>query len=42
MYAQKQKGNIKEQLRYIGRYIRRPAIGINRFVGRVMKRKKFL
>lgn len=30
MYAPKQKGNIKEQLRYIGRYIRRPAIGINR------------
>ncbi|WP_339060280.1 transposase [Tepidibacillus marianensis] len=30
VYAPKQKGNIKEQLRYIGRYIRRPAIGINR------------
>lgn len=30
MYAPKQRGNIKEQLRYIGRYIRRPAIGINR------------
>jgi len=30
VYAPKQKGKIKEQLRYIGRYIRRPAIGINR------------
>lgn len=30
VHAPKQKGNIKEQLRYIGRYIRRPAIGINR------------
>ena len=30
VYAPKQKGNVKEQLRYIGRYIRRPAIGINR------------
>jgi predicted transcriptional regulator len=30
VYAPKQRGNIKEQLRYIGRYIRRPAIGINR------------
>lgn len=30
VYAPKQKGNIKEQLRYIGRYMRRPAIGINR------------
>lgn len=30
VHAPKQKGNVKEQLRYIGRYIRRPAIGINR------------
>jgi hypothetical protein len=30
VHAPKQKGNLKEQLRYIGRYIRRPAIGINR------------
>ncbi|MDL0421356.1 transposase [Caldibacillus thermoamylovorans] len=30
VHAPKQKGNIKEQLRYIGRYIRRPAIGVNR------------
>lgn len=30
VYAPKQRGKIKEQLRYIGRYIRRPAIGINR------------
>lgn len=30
VYAPKQKGNVKEQLRYIGRYIRRPAIGMNR------------
>lgn len=30
VYAPKQKGNVKEQLRYIGRYMRRPAIGINR------------
>jgi len=30
VYAPKQKGKVKEQLRYIGRYIRRPAIGINR------------
>ncbi|MFZ3580509.1 IS91 family transposase, partial [Virgibacillus sp. DJP39] len=30
VYAPKQKGKIAEQLRYIGRYIRRPAIGINR------------
>ena len=30
VYAPKQRGNVKEQLRYIGRYIRRPAIGINR------------
>ncbi|WP_422674094.1 IS91 family transposase [Caldifermentibacillus hisashii] len=30
VYAPKQRGKIKEQLRYIGRYIRRPAIGMNR------------
>lgn len=30
VHAPKQKGKVKEQLRYIGRYIRRPAIGINR------------
>ncbi len=30
VHAPKQRGNVKEQLRYIGRYIRRPAIGINR------------
>ncbi|TFJ94437.1 IS91 family transposase [Lentibacillus salicampi] len=30
VYAPKQRGKIKEQLRYIGRYMRRPAIGINR------------
>lgn len=30
VYAPKQRGKIKEQLRYIGRYIRRPAIGTNR------------
>nr|WP_275403070.1 transposase [Sporosarcina limicola] len=30
VHAPKQKGNVKEQLRYIGRYIRRPAIGPNR------------
>lgn len=30
VYAPKQRGKIKEQLRYIDRYIRRPAIGINR------------
>lgn len=30
MYAPKQRGKIKDQLRYIGRYMRRPAIGINR------------
>ena len=27
---QNKRGKVKEQLRYIGRYIRRPAIGINR------------
>lgn len=32
IYAPKQKGNFKEQLKYIGRYMRRPAIGINRIV----------
>nr|WP_245590400.1 transposase [Aneurinibacillus terranovensis] len=30
VYAPKQKGNIKEQLKYIGRYIRRPAIALHR------------
>ena len=30
MHAPKQKGNVKEQLGYIGRYIRRPAIAIHR------------
>jgi hypothetical protein len=30
VYAPKQKGNVKEQLKYIGRYIRRPAIAIHR------------
>jgi hypothetical protein len=30
VYAPKQRGKVKEQLRYIGRYMRRPAIGINR------------
>lgn len=30
VYAPKQKGNIKEQLKYIGRYIRRPAISLGR------------
>jgi len=30
IYAPKQRGKIKEQLRYIGRYFRRPAIGLNR------------
>lgn len=30
MYAPKQKGNVKEQLKYIGRYIRRPAIALGR------------
>ncbi len=30
VYAPKQRGKLKEQLRYIGRYIRRPAIGMNR------------
>lgn len=32
IYAPKQKGNFKKQLQYIGRYMRRPAIGINRIV----------
>lgn len=32
IYAPKQKGNVREQLRYIGRYMRRPAIGMNRIV----------
>ena len=32
IYAPKQRGNIKEQLRYIGRYMRRPAIGMNRIL----------
>ncbi|GAB6170646.1 hypothetical protein JCM15765_01240 [Paradesulfitobacterium aromaticivorans] len=30
VYAPKQKGNVKEQLAYIGRYIRRPAIALHR------------
>lgn len=30
VYAPKQKGNVKEQLAYIGRYIRRPAISLKR------------
>src|SRR5690554_5990992 len=30
VHAPKQKGKVKEQLMYIGRYIRRPAIGLNR------------
>ncbi|KIY21678.1 hypothetical protein UB32_12600 [Mesobacillus subterraneus] len=30
IFAPKQKGNEKEQLRHIGRYIRRSAIGLNR------------
>lgn len=30
VYAPKQKGKIKDQLRYISRYMRRPAIGIHR------------
>lgn len=30
VYAPKQKGNVKKQLAYIGRYIRRPAIAIHR------------
>lgn len=30
MYAPKQKVNVKEQLKYIGRYIRRPAISLGR------------
>ncbi len=30
IYAPKHKGNIREQLAYIGRYIRRPAIAIHR------------
>ena len=32
VYAPKQKGNVKYQLQYIGRYMRRPAIGLNRIV----------
>ena len=32
IYAPKQRGNIKAQLRYIGRYMRRPAIGMNRIL----------
>ncbi len=32
IYAPKQRGSIKEQLRYIARYMRRPAIGMNRIV----------
>lgn len=30
VHAPKQMGKVQEQLRYIGRYIRRPAIGLNR------------
>ena len=30
VYAPKQKGNVKEQIGYIGRYIRRPAIALHR------------
>ncbi|TCP16620.1 transposase-like zinc-binding protein [Scopulibacillus darangshiensis] len=30
VYAPKQKGNVKEQLKYIARYIRRPAIALGR------------
>ncbi|OLO28110.1 hypothetical protein BTR23_18555 [Alkalihalophilus pseudofirmus] len=30
VHAPKQKGKVQEQLMYIGRYIRRPAIGLNR------------
>lgn len=32
VYAPKSRGNVTEQLRYIGRYMRRPAIGLNRIV----------
>jgi hypothetical protein len=32
VYAPKQKGNIREQLRYIGRYLRRPAMGMSRII----------
>lgn len=32
IYAPKQKGNVREQLRYIGRYLRRPAIGMSRII----------
>ena len=30
VYAPKQKGNVKVQIGYIGRYIRRPAIALHR------------
>jgi hypothetical protein len=30
IHAPKQRGNVKEQLGYIGRYIRRPAIALHR------------
>jgi hypothetical protein len=30
IYAPKQKGNVREQLKYIGRYLRRPAIALHR------------
>jgi hypothetical protein len=30
VYAPKQKGNVKAQIGYIGRYIRRPAIALSR------------
>lgn len=32
VYAPKNRGKVTEQLRYIGRYMRRPAIGLNRLV----------
>ena len=32
VYAPKQKGKVREQLRYIGRYLRRPVIGMSRIV----------
>ncbi|VBB09331.1 transposase is801/is1294 [Lucifera butyrica] len=32
VYAPKQRGKIQIQLKYIGRYMRRPAIGLNRIV----------
>jgi hypothetical protein len=32
IYAAKQRGQIRDQLRYIGRYLRRPALGASRIV----------